>query len=106
MRLSRPIKLVMKVHEAKCDSNSSRLMLNIDKKPESILNSSYSMIHTLEESFSIMMYSCIHNTETKNGCVHNEVYCQVDIDKRNYSHVASVIISLWSQIQKNSYCTV
>ena len=42
MKLSKPMKLFMRVHEEKCDS--SGVMLNINKKQESIPNPSYSVI--------------------------------------------------------------
>ena len=74
----KPIKMVMKVHELKCDG--SGLIFNINKKQEIIPNSSYSIMHTLEEGFSIMIYSCTYHTKMCDGCV--------DIVKRNGIHVA------------------
>ena len=62
------MKMVMKVHEEKCAG--SDLMLNVNKKQESIPNPSYSIMYALEEGFSIMMHSCTHDTEMWNSYVH------------------------------------
>ena len=64
------MKAAMKVYEDKC--NGSGLVLNINKKQESIPNSSYSMMYALEEVLSVMMYSCTHETTMWNGCVHKK----------------------------------
>ena len=51
----RQMKAAMKVHEEKCDGSS--LMIDINKKQESIPNPSYSMTQALEEFFSIIMHN-------------------------------------------------
>ena len=66
----KPTKQAMKVHEEKCDK--SGLMCNINKKQESIPNPSYSIMHALEDDFSIMMYSVTHDTTMFNGCVYRK----------------------------------
>ena len=45
MRLMQSMKIIMKVHNLECDG--SGLMLDSNKKKESIFNPSYSMIHAL-----------------------------------------------------------
>ena len=64
----RPMKQVMAVHGAKCDK--SDLMCDNNKKQECIPNPSYSMMHALENVFSIVMYIGTHDTNMFNGCVH------------------------------------
>ena len=64
MKLCKPMKTVMKVHEVKCDG--SDFMIKINKKQESIPNPSYSMMYALKESFSIKIYSCTHDTKMRN----------------------------------------
>ena len=66
----RPIKSIMKVKKEKFDGID--LMLNVNNKQEIIRNPSYSIIHTLEEDFNIMMYSCTHDTKMWNVCVHRK----------------------------------
>ena len=62
------MKQLMKVYEEKCDK--SDLMCNINKKQESVLNPSYSMIHALEYGFRIMIYSGNHDTNMFNDYIH------------------------------------
>ena len=64
------MKQAIKVHEEKCDK--SDLMCNINNKQESIPNHLYSMMHVLEDGFSIMMYGGTHDTNMFNGCVHRK----------------------------------
>ena len=79
MNVYMPMKLAMRAHEEKCDS--SGLILKIIKKQESIPNPSYSMIHILEDGFSIMMYSCTHDTKNFNGCVHRKYAIMLTLNK-------------------------
>ena len=58
----------MSAHERICDN--SVLMRDNDMKKEGILTPSYSMIHALEDSFIIMMYSVTHDNIMTTGCVH------------------------------------
>ena len=64
------MKSAMQVYDFLCDG--SGLVININKKQESIPNPSSSMMHALEEGFSIMMYSCTHATEMWTGGVHRK----------------------------------
>ena len=73
------MKLAMRVYEDKCDS--SGLMLNANNKKDSILNPSYSMMHALEDGFSIMMYSCTHVTKMCNGCVQRKNALRLILNK-------------------------
>ena len=68
MRTMILMKQAMKVHEDRCDK--SDLMCNINKKKESIPNPSYSIMHTLEDFFSIMINSGTHDTRIFNGYVY------------------------------------
>ena len=67
-------------HKYKCDGSS--LMLNINKKQESIPNPSYSMMHSLEDGFSTMMYSCTYETAMGDGCVHMKYAVRLILTKR------------------------
>ena len=70
MRLMRLMKAAMKVHDLKCDG--SGLILDSNKKKESIPNPSCLMMHALEERFQIINYICTHNTGMWYGCVHRK----------------------------------
>ena len=70
MILVRSMNVTMKVHKDNC--GGSGLILNINKKQESIPNPSYSMMHAVEEKFSIMMYICTHETKMWNSCVYRK----------------------------------
>ena len=81
----RPMKRAMKVHEEKCDKID--LMCNIDKKQETIPNPSYSMMHALEDGFSIIIYSDTHDTNMSNSCVYRKPCCKVNFEERNEIYV-------------------
>ena len=62
------MKQAMAFHGVKCEK--SDLMCDKNKKKEGIPTPSYSMMHALEDGFSIVMYSGTHDTNMYNGCVH------------------------------------
>ena len=70
MKVMKPMKMAIKVHKDMCDG--SGLMLNINKKQENIHNPYYSMVHTIEEGFVIITYSCTQKTKMRDGCVHRK----------------------------------
>ena len=62
------MKQEMAVRGAKCEK--SDLMCDKNKKQEGIPTPSYSMIHALEDGFSIVINSDIHDINMFNSCVH------------------------------------
>ena len=80
MRTIRSMKQAMKFCEEKFAR--SDLICNINKKQKIIPNPSYSMMHALEDGFSIMMYSGIHDTIMLNGCVHRNHAVRLILKKR------------------------
>ena len=87
MKLCKPMKMSMKVHKDKCDG--SGLMLNINKKKESIPNHSCSTMNALKDDFNIIMYSCTHDTEMWNGCIHRKHVVRLILAKE--------ILAIWHE---------
>ena len=73
------MKQVMAVHGAKCDK--SDLMCDKNKKNRVYRLLPFSIIPALEDGFSIVMYSGIHDTNMYNSCVHRNHAVRLILNK-------------------------
>ena len=97
------MKMPMKVYDLKCNGNG--LISNMNKKQEIIPILSYSIMHALKEAFSIMRYSCTHDTDMWDGYVHMKYAIRL-ISPKGISTMWWIIIPFRRQIQTNSYWSI